>query len=289
MPQLLIHRFAVDYRWRDPEATREAEERSRAEKPETDYERYFCEQTDGALQRPNESPSELLVEQFEKLAAKRLAAAAAAAYQPVLAPHFEDVARLIAAPPPAWLVPAIADVVAKLRFARSLESKQPRRAEMRNRLTLATRSAEPLLAAIDDMAILGFLDHAEGRKPMSARALNQLAAGLKEWRDRAETGTKAIRDGGGRDLAWATPSASPQVLCATFVSEAWCAIHQAPPPAGNRRAQDAAAALWRASGEETTGWGSSNSGWRKHFQAISKFDDDRISTARLIERYRCAD
>jgi len=199
---------------------------------------------------------------------------------------FDDIARLIAgnSPIPNWLPGALEHFSARLMFARRLEEGQPGRADMKRRLRLVTNAARFLLDAIKDMPTLGQLDYA-GPDAVSAADLNAPAHLLVELRDRAERAEKTIPKGGGSGRAFAGCSASPMDHCAMLISEAWCMVHDEPPKPGNQIAQQAASALWRASGGIERGWGSTPSGWRKHFQAIERYDEERRRTRSLLEEY----
>jgi hypothetical protein len=201
-------------------------------------------------------------------------------------PTFNDVARLIAgnAPIPSWLPAAMEHFSARLMFARRLEEGQPGRTDMKRRLRLVSDAARCLLGVIKDMPTLGQLDYA-GPDAVSAADLNALEHLLVDLRDRAGRAEKTIPEGGGRGRAFAGCSASPMDHCAMLISEAWCIVHDERPKPGNQIAQQAASALWRASGGIEKGWGSSTSGWRKHLQAIELYDEERRRTHSLLEQY----
>jgi hypothetical protein len=209
-------------------------------------------------------------------------------------PTVSMVAQLIAGDgAPDWLSGALERVAfPKLMFARRLEDEQPKRAEMRETLDAVVRIIDFLLAVIggENMPVLGHLDHA-GPEPMSLETVNSLGHGMRELRDRAERAGQAIRAGhqrdGGPGRSWASESASPMVHCAMLISELWVMVRGERPKPGNQLAQQAASALWRASGGTETGWASAgHPGWRRHLDAVLKYEDERLATQRLLESYR---
>lgn len=197
-----------------------------------------------------------------------------------------DAARYIAgdAPPP-WLAHALEQTAqAQLWFAQRVEAKQPGRADMRAALKVFVKASDFLLGVIGggNMPILGHLDKARPES-ISFETLNSLGHGLRELRDRAEDAKNAIPVGGGPGRAWAGDSASPMVHCAMLVSETWRLVHGAPPRPGNQRAHKAARSLWCASGMVDTGWGTHRTGWRRHFEAIPRYEAERAITQRIVE------
>jgi hypothetical protein len=237
-------------------------------------------------------------------------------------PTSVEVARLIAgdAPPPDWLPAVLARVALPLlQLAQKDEGRQPRRAVRRKRSLEVERACRLLMdvlapglldkieqghpsirqsskgavidAAIprtpsdDDTSVRADLD-AAAPAPLGAPELNTLFHLLRDVRNRARCAAETIPEGGGRGRPFATASASAMDRCAMLISEAWCVVHGERPAPGNERAQLAASELWRASGALERSWGSKNTGWRRHFQAITRFESERSRTQQLLEDFR---
>jgi hypothetical protein len=210
-------------------------------------------------------------------------------------PSFDEVAQLIAGEEgvPAWLTRALERVAAgRLGFARKLEAEQPGRATARRQLQAVERASSLLLAVFGgpNMPVWGLLNGADA-EALNGADLRQLVHTLTEIRGRAQHARETISQTGGRDLPWATASANPKDHCAMLVSEAWRLVRGARPRPGNRTAQEAASALWLASGGTETStdgcYGATrHAGWRKHFHATEAYKREGELIGQLFDDFR---
>ena len=75
----------------------------------------------------------------------------------------------------------------------------------------------------------------------------------------------------GRGKAAPIGALSPTTYCALIVLETWKFLHGAEPLPGNKRAAEAAEALWRAAGGEAHEYGEEpRARWRYHFKTARR-------------------
>jgi hypothetical protein len=188
------------------------------------------------------------------------------------------------------LADGLASAARILPLARQVEVQQPSRKAMKKNLRRARMAISMLTPVLDgsDMPSLQVLD---------AAGVGHLDVGtglafLQALDQRAEKAERRIGSNGGTGKAWALPTAlSAKDLCALAVAEVWMLARKSLPAPSSAKLHAVADAYWRASGgaKASSSWGTTASGWRRHFQRAVKEPQgsaDRIKVRTLIARNR---
>jgi hypothetical protein len=198
-----------------------------------------------------------------------------------------EIACLILADPPVWLVKAIEiAVLPRLRKEIGGFKAYPRRAELRPKINETDDAIERLGTNLRDRGvwsqIVANLPAGDPSRQLLIRFAEAITNDGLHIRAALARAKENVREGKGGRVAALSPTApKPGAVCAALVAIAWAEAHGSKVPGNyDRRLWAACAALWRAAGGDSRLSRAEGGGWRLHLRAVAD-----IPPA-LLSRYR---
>lgn len=189
------------------------------------------------------------------------------------APELDAVARMLAggAPPQPFVSSLVLLGIALKGFV-AVEQRRVTRKEMRERLERVRDLATELRVTLFDPGTLAFIERGAEHFMQGHSSLLSM---LQDVARRADKAAQAPRRRGGQDRAHvAADVPTAHSFCALVIAEAWQLMRHEEVKPSSGKAHIVAKALWLAcGGTHDRQWGSTNAGWRRHFEAARLIAD----------------
>lgn len=202
---------------------------------------------------------------------------------------FGEIAKLISGrrDPEPWIAEVLKNWSPTVFVDIHVQSRQPTRREMVQKLKSLEASATYVATALQDPAVLDFLqvESPIDRPDSMSDLMRSIAARASTVKDLPALVRPDGRIKAGTGKALLSPGNTAEMLCTMVIAELWNTVRGAYPKPANPKATEAAQRFWTASGGTEETWGSDKAkAWINYFK---KLEDPALSRSRSEIREHC--